>query len=163
MKNPLWVKLCVSGISDFKMVVKTLKMTSAPAHQQPIKMSQKWRKKSQKLKKWFKRSPNTIREALIDVDISNSSYHEMCWVWHGWKHFIVEFCTKTTAKRNCARVARWNYDDTQLLKRVITGDVSLVYRYNLEMMAYSSREFWIAKTRKVRQVRSSVIFALTYC
>ncbi|PNF20350.1 Mariner Mos1 transposase [Cryptotermes secundus] len=112
----------------------------------------------------------TIREVADDVGISIGSCHEIFSNVLGMKRVAAKFVPKLLnfeQKQRRMEVAQESLkevnDDAELLKRVITGDETWVYGYDVETKAQSSQ--WkhpgSPRPKKARQVRSNVKVMLT--
>ena len=120
-----------------------------PACQQPMKTLKQWRKLL-----W------RIVESLLEKLLRMSAYqlaHAMqffriFWVWSVWQRSSFQNCWILTKK-----------PVADLLKKVITGEESWVYGYDVETKAQSSQ--WkhtkSPRPKKARQVRSNVKVLLT--
>ena len=112
----------------------------------------------------------TIREVAEDVGISVGSCHAIFSDILGLKRVAAKFVPKllnSYQKTRRMTIAQEmlndvNYDPN-LFKKVITGDESLVYGYDVETKAQSSQ--WkhteSPRPKKARQVRSNVKVLLT--
>ncbi len=112
----------------------------------------------------------TIREVAEDVGISVGSCHAIFSEILGMKRVAAKFVPKLLnfdQKERRMSIAQELLndvnDDPDLLKRVITGDESWVYGYDIETKAQSSQ--WKTpeepRPKKARQVRSNVKVLLT--
>ena len=112
----------------------------------------------------------TIREVAEDVGISVGSCHAILSDILGLKRVAAKFVSKLLnfdEKTRRMTIAQEMFndvnDDSDLLKKVITGDESWVYGYNVETKAQSSewKHTESPRPKKARQVRSSVKVLLT--
>ena len=112
----------------------------------------------------------TIREVAENVGISVGSCHAIFSDISGLKRVAAKFVPKLLnfdQKTRCMTIAQKMLndvnDDPDLLKKVITGDESWVYGYDVETKAQSSQ--WkhneSPRPKKARQVRSNVKVLLT--
>ena len=112
----------------------------------------------------------TIREVAEDVGISVGSWHAIFSDILGLKRVAAKFVAKLlnfdkkTRRMTIAQEMLNDVnDDPDLLKKVITGDESWVYGYDVETKAQSSQ--WkhteSPRPKKARQVRSNVKVFLT--
>ncbi|XP_050684031.1 histone-lysine N-methyltransferase SETMAR-like [Leptidea sinapis] len=111
-----------------------------------------------------------IKEVADDVGISVGSCHEIFSVVLGMKRVAAKFVPKLLnfeQKQRRVEVAQELLNevtnDAELLKRVITGDETWVYGYDVETKAKSSqwRHSGSPRPKKARQVRSNVKVMLT--
>lgn len=112
----------------------------------------------------------TIREVADDVGISIGSCHDIFANILGMKRVAAKFVPKLLnfeQKQQRMEVAQESLNevnvDSDLLKRVITGDETWVYGYDVETKAQSSqwRHPGSPRPKKARQVRSNVKVMLT--
>ena len=112
----------------------------------------------------------TIREVAEDVGISVGSCHAILSDILGLKRVATKFVPNLLnfdQKTRCMTIAQEMLndvnDDPDLLKKVITGDKSWVYGYDVETKAQSSQWKHTESPRptKARQVRSNVKVLLT--
>ncbi|GAB1860480.1 Histone-lysine n-methyltransferase setmar-like protein [Camponotus japonicus] len=112
----------------------------------------------------------TIREVAEDVGISVGSCHEIFSDILGMKRVSAKFVPKLLnfdqkSRRMSISQEMLNdvNDDPDLLKRVITGDETWVYGYDVETKAQSSqwKQSDEPRPKKARQVRSNVKVLLT--
>ena len=112
----------------------------------------------------------TIREVADDVGISIGSCHESFSNVLGMKRVAAKFVPKLLnfeKKQRRMEVAQESLNevnnDAELLKRIITGDETWVYGYDVETKSQSSqwRHSGSPRPKKARQVRSNVKVMLT--
>lgn len=112
----------------------------------------------------------TIREVADEVCISIGSCHDIFSNVLGLKRVAAKFIPKLLnfdQKRNRMNIAQELLndvnDDPNLLQRVITGDETWVYGYDVETKAQSStwKHSTSPRAKKARQVRSKVKVLLT--
>jgi len=112
----------------------------------------------------------TIREVAEDVGISVGSCHEIFSDILGMKRVSAKFVPKLLnfdqkSRRMSISQEMLNdvNDDPDLLKKVITGDETWVYGYDVETKAQSSqwKQSDEPRPKKARQVRSNVKVLLT--
>ncbi|XP_043071211.1 protein GVQW3-like [Drosophila grimshawi] len=112
----------------------------------------------------------TVREVAEELDISIGSWHSIFINDLGMRRVAAKFvpkllnCDQKQHRMNIANEMLDSVrDDPNLLQRVITGDESWVYGYDVETKAQSSQ--WKLphepRPKKARQVRSNVKVLLT--
>ena len=112
----------------------------------------------------------TIREVAKDVGISFGSYHAIFLDILGLKRVaakfvpkLLNFDQKTRRMTIAEKMLNDVNDDPDLLKKVITGDESWVYAYDVKTKAQSSQ--WkhteSPRPKKARQVRLNIKVFLT--
>ena len=107
----------------------------------------------------------TIREVADDVGISIGSCHKNFSNVLGMERVAAKFVSKLLnfkQKQRRMEVAQESLnevnDDAELLKRIITGDETWVYGYDVETKSQSSqwRHSGSPRPKKARQVQSNV-------